>query len=166
MEFNHLLVSVQLLRSPPDLREFDAGRASGTPFFFQHGFRLCWLLRLPWLVFANHVVFRPGSGLTAFAHSPINSLRYATSRQLEAPGEHLWKWPLRIQMSDLGSLFPHWDVPQTTPRRFGPNDQLRHQWVYYFQGRKSTFHSAVRVSNSNHQSQRRVEMRLLAVWLV
>jgi hypothetical protein len=70
---------------------------------------------------------------------------------------------LSINMSDLGSLFPHWDASQTTPRRFVPSDQLRHQWAYCFQGRKSTFHSAVRVSNSNHQPPPRAEMRPLAV---
>ena len=44
MELNHLLVSVQLLRSSPFLRSFDAERASRTPFFVQYGFRLVWLL--------------------------------------------------------------------------------------------------------------------------
>ena len=44
MELNHLLVAVQLLRSSPFLRSFDAERASRTPFFVQHGFRLFWLL--------------------------------------------------------------------------------------------------------------------------
>jgi hypothetical protein len=60
MEFNHLLVSVQLLRSPPDFRSFDAGRASRTPFFFQHGFRLFWLLLGHCLYAAQHAVFRQG----------------------------------------------------------------------------------------------------------
>ena len=163
MELNHLLVSVQLLRSPPFSRSFDATRASRTPFLFQHGFHLFWHLLWHCLYAAQHAVFRPGSELTTSAHFLSGSLLHATNRRLEAPGERLWQWRLRIQMSDPGSLFPRWDVSQTTPRRFVPSDQLRHQWVYCFQGRKSTFHSAVRVSNSNHQPPPRAQMRQLAV---
>src|SRR5258706_11783700 len=44
MELNHLLVSIQLLRSSPFSRSFDATRASRTPFLFQHGFHLFWHL--------------------------------------------------------------------------------------------------------------------------
>ena len=73
LEFTHLLVSVPLLRAPPDLRSFDAGRASGTLFFFQHGFGLCWLLLWRGLCWRTTSYFGPGLGLTALADSPRNS---------------------------------------------------------------------------------------------
>src|SRR5260370_28924626 len=114
----------------------------------------------------SHVVFLPGSELKTCAHFLSGALLHATHRRLEAPGERLWKWRLRIQMSDPGSLFPRWDVSQTTPRRFVPNDQVRHRWACYLRDCRSTFRSAVRVSSSSHQFQPRVDLELLAIGLV
>src|SRR6266516_6463814 len=123
-------------------------------------------LALGWLVSVSHVVFRRGLELTASVHSLISSFRYAIRRRPEVPVEPLWKWPLHIQMSDLGSRFPRWGVPQTMPRYSVPNDQVRHRWAYYLRDCRSTFRSAVRVSSSSHQFQPRVEMELLAIGLV
>ena len=45
MKFNDLCVSIQLLSTSSDMSLFLAPRASRTPFFLQHGFRLCLLWR-------------------------------------------------------------------------------------------------------------------------
>ena len=46
-------------------------------------------LALTWLVFAKHVGFRPGSGLTVFGHCLPSSCRDASDQLLEAPEELL-----------------------------------------------------------------------------
>src|SRR6266566_9791850 len=72
MKFNHLLVSIQLLRSSPFLRSSDAGRASRTLFFLLHGLRLFWLLFRRRLYLQATSYLGPAASEHPFAHSLIS----------------------------------------------------------------------------------------------